>query len=477
MLRRFALPVTLLLAAHAAANELAWPQFRGPNGSSVAETAHPPTEISPDKNVKWKVAVPSGMSSPIVVGNLLVITAFDDGKLVTIAYNRADGKEVWRADAGANQLEAYHKSEGSPAASTPATDGQHIVSYFGSCGLRCYDLAGKELWRHDFPIASTGGDFGSGVSPIVTDGLVILVRDTLKDAKIVALDVATGALRWETARQSPTSYSTPVVWNTPEGKQIAAPGHARLTGYDLQTGAEKWTVPGIPAGCCPSPVVADDVLYFAGAASSGSDDGKSPMPTYDGLLKELDKDKDGALAKSEAEQAFGGFFDNQDANKDGKVTREEWDAIMAFITAGKSAGFALKPGGSGDIAGSNILWNKTKGLPYVCSAIVYRGQFIMVKDGGIITAYDAQTGSEIYQKRAAATGSYYASPVAAGGHIYFASLSDGVVTVLKAGAAAPEVIHQSPAFGERIAATPAIADNTLYLRTANHLYAFENKGG
>jgi outer membrane protein assembly factor BamB len=96
----------------------------------------------------------------------------------------------------------------------------------------------------------------------------------------------------------------------------------------------------------------------------------------------------------------------------------------------------------------------------------------MVKDGGVVTAYDAQTGSEIYQKRAAATGSYYASPVATGGHIYFVSLADGAVTVLKGGASQPDVVAQNPPLGERVAATPAIADDTLYIRTAGHIYAF-----
>jgi outer membrane protein assembly factor BamB len=465
--------IALSSAALAAEPSLAWPQFRGPNGSSVADDQKPPTEIGPDKNVKWKVAVPSGMSSPIVVADKLVITAFDDGKLYTIAYRRSDGKELWRADAKAQQIEPFHKTEGSPAASTPATDGQHIVSYFGSCGLICYDLGGKELWRHEMPPAAVGGDFGSGVSPTIADGLVILVHDVLKDAAILALDAATGAVRWQAARQSPTSYGTPVVWETPSGKQIATAGHARMTGYDLLTGAEKWFVNGIPSACCPSPVIADGTLYFAGAASTGPDDSpSSQMPSFDKLLKDLDKDNDGALARAEAEQAFAGFFDNQDANKDGVITREEFEAIVKFITAGKSACFALQPGGTGDITATHILWNRTKGLPYVCSPIVYQGQFVMVRDGGIVTAYDAKTGSEIYQKRVAAPGSYYASPVAAGGHIYFASLADGAVTVLKAGASQPEVVATNPPLNERISATPAIADNTLYIRTAGHLYAF-----
>src|SRR5262249_43820003 len=150
---------------------LAWPQFRGPNGSGVAEDQKPPVEFGPDKNVKWKVSVPGGLSSPIVAGDKLVLTAFEDGKLYTIAYNRADGKEAWRALAPAKQIERYCAAGGSPAASTPATDGQRIVSYFGSCGLICYDLAGKELWKLELPPALIAGNFGTGVSPIIADGM------------------------------------------------------------------------------------------------------------------------------------------------------------------------------------------------------------------------------------------------------------------------------------------------------------------
>jgi len=90
---------------HGAGGPLAWPQFRGPGGSGVADGEKPPVEIGPDKNVKWKVAVPSGLSSPIVVGDKLVITAFENGKLYTIAYNRADGSEAWRTHAPAMDLE------------------------------------------------------------------------------------------------------------------------------------------------------------------------------------------------------------------------------------------------------------------------------------------------------------------------------------------------------------------------------------
>src|SRR5436305_15006073 len=100
---------TLVAVSRGAERPLVWPQFRGPNGSGVADAQKPPVEIGPDKNVKWKVPVPSGLSSPIVVGDKLVITAFDDGKLYTIAYRRADGTEAWRSKAPAKQIEPDYK--------------------------------------------------------------------------------------------------------------------------------------------------------------------------------------------------------------------------------------------------------------------------------------------------------------------------------------------------------------------------------
>jgi outer membrane protein assembly factor BamB len=472
----FALFCTLANMTQAADNTLPWPQFRGPEGSGIAENQKPPVEIGPEKNVKWKVATPSGYSSPIVVGDKLVITAFDDGKLYTIAYSRADGKELWRAEAPAKQIEPYHKTEGSPAASTAVTDGQRIVSYFGSCGLFCYDTTGKELWRYEMPTVATMADFGTGVSPILVDGLVVLLRDETKDPKIIAVDLATGERKWEQKRQSHSGFGTPVVYNTPEGKQIVAPGYGQLIAYDLKSGEQKWFVAGMPSACCTSPVAAEGTVLFAGwsPGDSATEDPNYKMPKYDELLKQFDKNGDGVISKDEVEGTpFQDFFNGLDLNKDGLYTREESQIVEKFMSESKNSAFAVKTGGSGDVTSSHVVWKKIKGLPYVSSAISYRGQYMMVKDGGLVTAYDAKTGNDLYvQKRAIAPGTYYASPVAAGGNIYFTSLADGTVTVLKAGAAAPEVVAQNSPLGERTAATPAIADDTLYVRTAGHLYAF-----
>jgi outer membrane protein assembly factor BamB len=450
-----------------------WQRFRGPNGSGVADNQMPPVHFGPDTNVRWSVAVPSGLSSPIVAGDNLVLTAFDRGKLYTIAYRRSDGKEAWRSEAPAKSIEPYLQGEGSPAASTPATDGKRIVSYFASCGLVCYDMAGKQLWKFEMPIPTIWGNFGSGVSPILADDIVILVRDQMKGSRILALHAKDGSLQWEKARQSTVAYSTPIVWDTPTGKQVVVAGVGRMIGYDLKTGEERWFAPGMPAGPCASPIVADGMLYFAGSSPSGPDDKENKLPSFDELLKMADTDKDGALSKAEAQKTMlKDSFDVFDFNKDGKITRDEWEVLLKLISEGRNSAFALSPGWTGDVSG-HLLWKKTKGLPYIPSAIVYRGQLVMIKDGGLVSAYDAKTGKEIYvQERVAAPGSYYASPVAANGHIYFTSLTDGTVTVLKAGAAKPEVVVKNPKLGERVSATPAIADNTLYLRTASKLYAF-----
>jgi outer membrane protein assembly factor BamB len=455
---------------------LAWPQFRGPNGSAIAEHEKPPVEFGPTMNVKWSIACPSGLSSPIVVGDKLVLTAFDDNQLSTVAFDRATGNQAWAVEAPAKKIEQYYKGQGSPASSTCATDGNRIVSYFGSCGLFCYDLKGHEIWRFEMPPAQTVAGFGTGNSPIIANGAVILDREELKDPKIISIDLVTGQPNWETKRQSISSFATPSIWDTPSGKQIVTPGFKKMVGYDLKSGKEIWHVDGMPAAACTSPVTLDGNLLYAGWSPGDPNDKDFQMPDFDSILKAGDTNHDGVLSKEEsAKTPLKDFFDIQDANKDGKLTRQEYETIQKFSAESRNSAFALKPGGTGDVTTSHVVWKNTKGLPYVSSAIAYRGQYLMVKDGGIVTAYDTKDGKELYRKRAVASGTYYASPVAANGNIYFISLDNGEVTVLEGGSPSPKTIAKNPPLGERTAATPAIADDTIYIRTEGHLYAFAQK--
>jgi outer membrane protein assembly factor BamB len=466
MLRTFAFSLALALTPALACGG-DWPQFRGPGGSGVADDQKPPAKFGPKDNLTWQVPVPPGASSPIVVGDKIFLTAFEEGKLFTVCYSRADGKELWRADAKAKEIEPFHPTEGSPAASTPASDGKTVVSYFGSCGLIAYDLAGKELWRFGLPKAVTNNEFGSGVSPIIADGLVLLARDLSKDSAVYAVDLASGSQKWKTDRNTTTAYGTPVVWTDDGKKVLAVPGARSLIGYELQSGKQLWAVNKLPAAACTTPVLYKDELIYAAWSPGGAD---FKMPSFDEILKLAGDDKLGYLTKEGAQKTpFGNFFDNNDPNKDGKITREEWAENMKGLAGGENRAVALKPGGKGEVA-----WSYTKNLPYVPSPIAYRDRLYYVKDGPLMTCLDAKTGKPIYEaQRVRAGAKYYASPVAADGHIYLSAL-DGTIAVVAAGDDEPETVY-SVKLAEGIRATPALANNTIYVRSDKFLYAFAAK--
>jgi outer membrane protein assembly factor BamB len=445
-----------------------WPQFRGPDGSGVADDQKPPVHFGPGSNELWKVSVSAGASSPCVWGDSIFLTAFNEGKLETLALNRKTGKEQWRRVAPAKELEKFHPTEGSPASGTPATDGKNVVSYFGSCGLVCYDFSGKEKWQVTFPPVKQAGDFGSGASPILAGDLVLLNRDQLSGSELIAVNTKTGKIAWRADRSDmSSSFGTPVVWKQKTGDEVVLPGFLEMRAYDVKSGAERWRVRGLPAAVCTTPVVGDGMLFFAGWSPGKSD---APMPSFDSILVLSDKDKDGALAYEEANPMFQSFFASYDTDKDKRLTRAEWDAFMAILSKGENCLIAVRPGGKGDSTASHVAWKQTRGLPYVPSPLFYRGKVYMIKDGGMISCFKAKSGEPVYQQeRIGAVGSYYASPVAANGRIYVASVP-GTLTVLDAGDK-PEVVGRAE-FAERLIATPAIVDNKLYVRTADHLWAF-----
>jgi len=158
-----------------------------------------------------------------------------------------------------------------------------------------------------------------------------------------------------------------------------------------------------------------------------------------------------------------------DKNRDGQLSRKEWEEASAEFSKMESALLAIRPGDKGEVAKDGVVWKEKRALPEVPSPLYYRGRLYVVKNGGIVSCYHTQTGKLLYRQRLGAGGFFYASPVAADGKVYAASYN-GVLVVFKAGDQCQVLARNQ--LGESIVATPALADGKVYIRTEAHLYAF-----
>src|ERR1041385_7552268 len=134
----------LCVAAFACAHD--WPRYRGPNCSGVSESTGLPTEFGPKKNLLWRVEVPMGRSSPILVGSRIYLTAVDGDKLITLALDRKTAKTIWRRDVIRDHPNRIFIGNDT-STPTPASDGESIYVFFPDLGLISFDAAGKERWR------------------------------------------------------------------------------------------------------------------------------------------------------------------------------------------------------------------------------------------------------------------------------------------------------------------------------------------
>jgi len=175
----FLILLTTVVVAGGATDE--WSRFRGPNGSGVADVSGLPAEFGPTRNVIWKTDLPQGFSSPVVSGGRIYLTGFRDGKLLSLAIDRATGKVLWEREAPRDRREKLD-SRNHPASPSAATDGERVFFFFADYGLLAYDVNGKELWRR--PLGPFNNVYGMGASPIVVDDLFSrpTIRATVSDS-------------------------------------------------------------------------------------------------------------------------------------------------------------------------------------------------------------------------------------------------------------------------------------------------------
>ena len=473
-----ALGLGLVLAVGALGSSLAtaaepateWSRFRGPNGSGISSASRVPTEFGPTKNVLWRLELPQGHSSPILLGDRIYLTAFRGDALVTLAIDRRQGKILWERSAPPVTTRLIDKRNNA-ASPSPAVEEDGVYVFFPDYGLVAYDAKGTELWTR--PLGPFTNIYGMGASPIIAGDLLVLPCDQSIGSYLMALDKRTGKLRWKVERpEAKSGHSTPILWKGPDGRdQILLPGSFFLTAYEATSGKKLWWVGGLSFEIKSTPVIQGDTLYINGFGSTENEPGKKiVVPPADEVFPKQDADKDGVLSKGEFPKYSAGFwFEYMDLDGSGTMNREEWEYYRAALDS-ENGMLAIKLGGKGDTTATAVKWKYHRSVPQLPSPLLYNGVLYMANDNGIVTSLNAETGELIKQGRLTPTPqNIYASPVAADGHLYFTGERGSVSVLTPGGDLTPIVVND---LNENIYATPAFADGRIYVRTVQALYAF-----
>ncbi len=406
-----------------------WSRFRGPNGTGLAVTTGLPSVVD-DSTTLWKVPVGKGWSSPVLWGDMVVVTAETAAnKREVIAFSGKDGKELWRHEEEfvPHQI---HKTYNTFASSSAFIDAERIYINW-STGTNIQALAlnhqGKLVWKNDH-VADYIHEHGTGISPVVEDGIMIVRSefDWQRDGKvytedpaqqkwkacIVGLDAKTGKQAW--TLEIPNclnTFSTPVVHALKNGKKevICADTGSGVMGIDLKTGKINWQHnPGYSQRSLGSGVLIDE-FYFCTFGTGGG-------------VKEI---------------------------------------AALDLKGGKPA---------------PVTFDIPKGLPYVPSPLVIGDKMYLLGDGGILRCVEFKTGKVIYEERVegtAGSAKFFSSPVAGDGKIFCAS-QQGDLIVIKAGPKFEKLAASK--LDAPVNSVPAIGDKRLFIRTANSLYCIGAKG-
>jgi len=434
----------LLIGAHTARAGEAdrWPQFRGGCGG-VADGAKLPAVWSATTNVVWKTEIPGkAWSSPVVWGNKVFVTSAVSGQAVEpprkglyvwrfwgtresdeyrcmiYCLDFATGKVLWERVAHRGPTRGAIHTKNSYASETPATDGERVFACFGNVGLFCFDMDGREVWSQKWGFFPTRLGWGPAASPVLHGDRVYVVNDNEKASFLAAFDKRTGKQLWRDERDEPSNWATPLVWENELRTEIVTPGRKKVRSYDLD-GRLLWELSGMSDIVIPTPVASRSLLYVSSGYVSNS-----LRPVY-------------------------------------------------AIRPGASADISLK-----DDQTSNqfIAWCDRKAGPYNPSPLLYGDHLYVLYDKGFLACYDAKTGKPVYgrQRLSASATAFTASPWVCDGKIFCMS-EDGETFVVQAG---PEFkLLGSNRLDGMTLATPAVAGDSLVIRTFSKLWRIQNQTG
>jgi outer membrane protein assembly factor BamB len=416
-------------AAQNAAGDRFWPQWRGPHATGVSRVANPPVEWSESKNIRWKVAIPGrGNASPVVWGDrLFILTAVPVGisgdaqhaprggltprgmhRFVVLAIDRATGKTVWERVAREQEPhEASHTDNGTWASSSAITDGERVYAYFESFGLYVYDMNGKLLWEKDLGDKRMRNEFGEGSTPALHGNTLVIVWDHLNG----------------------------------DGSFVVA--------LDKRDGKELWRVKRDEIDTWATPLV----LEVNGRAQA--------------IVPAMERIRSYDLATGQVVWEGEGLTMNaipSPVHEDGLV-------VLMSGFRGNDLRVVKINEAKGNIDGTSaVAWSFDRDTPYVPSPIVVNGVLYFLKtNSGILSAFDLKSGKPHYQnQRLEGVPNVFASPVSAAGRIYFPG-REGTTAVIKAGPVFETIATN--VLDDAFDASPALVDNTIYMRGLKNLYA------
>ena len=429
----------------AAGRESDWPHWRGPGASGIAPDRTLPTRWSARENVAWRAPLAGvGVSTPIVSGNLVFVTS-QIGSGV-----RRQGNHPRLVQGGDAAAQGERPIGAAQSAADPGTTVFVVEAFARETGKRVWerrlDADGTLTPVHDkhnlaSPSPVTDGTlvyawFGTGqIAALSRDGRVAWQRHLGKE--ISPYDINWG------------HSSSPVLYGD---LLILLSDHAPasyLLALDKKTGKERWKADrGKGRSSYSTPLVVE--------GPSGAElivNSNERLDAYNPQTGEL-------------------LWHTGESNRF-PVPSPVFAGGVIYASRGYRSGpyMALRPGGRGDVTATHTVWRIGTGAPYVSSLLFYEGVVYMANDVGVLTASDAATGERLWQERV--DGVFSASPVAAGGHVYFLS-ENGDTIVVKAGR--PPQVVQRNALGERAIASPAISNGHLFIRTDNHLFCIGPSG-
>lgn len=273
-----------------------WGQWRGPRMDGIALQGNPPIEWSETRNVRWKVALPGlGSSTPVVwKDRLYMLAAIPAGsaepgsppsaaasgpegrggrrggreseplvaqEFVVIAINRSDGSTAWKRTARKEVPHQGKQPNNSFASASAIVDGSHVIAYFGSRGLYCYDLEGRLMWEKDLGDMQIKNGFGEGASPALSGDTLVVNWDHEGQSFVVALDKRTASELWRRDRDEATTWATPLIVEHGGRRQVVTSGTSKVRSYDLETGELLWQAPGLTPNAIPTPIESQGVVY------------------------------------------------------------------------------------------------------------------------------------------------------------------------------------------------------------------------